>query len=74
MTLRANDLVGEVRINESTGCLEVDHDFGDAAGVIVAITQDLRGSVQASNGESVLVALHPHVASECPWRPGSPRS
>jgi hypothetical protein len=72
--LRANDLVGEVRINASTGCLEADHDFDDPASVIATITQNLRGSVQASNGESVLVALHPHVASECPWRPVSPRS
>ena len=69
--LRANDLVGEVHTNASTGCLEVDHDLDDPTKVIAVIAQDLRGSIQASNGESVLVALDPHVATECPCGPGS---
>ena len=54
--LRADPLVGHVHVIATAGCLEVDHDFGDSAGVIAVIAQDLRGSAQASNGEVVMVA------------------
>lgn len=43
-----SDLVGEVRINASTGYLEVDHGLDDPARVIAVITQDLRDSVRAA--------------------------
>ena len=67
--LRANPLVGDVHVNATAGCLEVDHNLGDSAAVIAVIAQDLHGSVQASNGEVVLVELPAHAASECPWNP-----
>lgn len=67
--LRASPHVFGVRSNAAYGCLEVDHDLDDPADVVVIIRDDLRGSIQASNGEVTMIELHPHPSAECPVAP-----
>lgn len=66
--LRAHPQVASVHSNAAIGCLEVEHDFDDPAMIIVTIRDDLRGSVQASNGELGMFELQAHIGSRCPLK------
>lgn len=64
--LRVRPRVREVQINASAGCLVVNHDHDDVAELLADIGEVLRGSVEMSNGEVVMIALRPSIVLECP--------
>jgi hypothetical protein len=65
--LRSRPRVREVKINASAGCLELLHDHDDAAALLADIGDVLRGSVEAGNGEIVMVGLDAQIVSQCGW-------
>ena len=66
--LRAHPQVTRVHSNAAIGCLEVEHNFEDPAEIIDSIRANLRGSVQASNGELGMFELQAHIGSRCPLK------
>jgi hypothetical protein len=67
--LRARPLVREVRSSMAAGCLEVEHGYKVEAELVARIHDDLRGWVNADNGEAVMVQLDVHPEGQCPFRP-----
>jgi hypothetical protein len=65
--LRSRSGVLDVKVNASSGCLEVIHDHDDVAALLVDIGDVLRGSIEVGNGDVVMVGLDAQVASDCRW-------
>lgn len=65
--LRSHRSVLSAHVREGTGCIEVDHDAGDADELLGGVHADLRGWQSADNGERVMVDLHVHESSDCPF-------
>ncbi len=57
--------VQRVELDQSNGCLEVEHGFSDPRSVTDLLQQTLRGWMVASNGEVEMVATEPTLTRSC---------